>query len=578
MSNPCNKFKIAAYTRNSSPAYSIYLAQSVHFAVSCDGGKSYTPLFMNYGMLFPECHFDENNGIVSAGVVNVSMSKTGDVYTIYGDELVRHQIKDGIFMKSCESEMTGKVIKWITKDFKDFSWPEVCEKSCKCEDESGRGCKAEALDGACGLDICENDAVAVEIPEKLAVTLLQDNRQIEFKEVLLPTDVSASDAAELEDISAKVLYTDGSTHVKKVDWDLGGVDFGKSGKYTVKGKIRCRKFPFPVEQRPWGDPIITYYNGKYYFIGTDDAQGQKKFEVRQAQTPEALFDENVKRSTILAYTEGKYESTFWAPEFHIANGRMCLFCTIGKGGFDPQSHVMMLKEGGDMLNPDDWSEPHRCVMPDGRFLGINPLGDNKNGITLDMTYFEVKGRGFVVWSFRTWAGTDSGSMLMFAEVDVNKPWQLITFPQLFSRPRFGWENINGTDNNEGPHPIVTKDKVYVAYSGGDAAGDTYVLGAMVADTCAELTDMSVWKKSLKPVLASDFVAGELGCGHNGFFVDEFGDTFITYHGHKTLGVSDRIDGIRRVHFGADGMPYLYMSAEQDIPESEREVKITLTVK
>ena len=161
---------------------------------------------------------------------------------------------------------------------------------------------------------------------------------------------------------------------------------------------------------------------------------------------------------------------------------------------------------------------------------------------------------------------------------MNKPWQLITFPQLFSRPRFGWENINGTDNNEGPHPIVTKDKVYVAYSGGDAAGDTYVLGAMVADTCAELTDMSVWKKSLKPVLASDFVAGELGCGHNGFFVDEFGDTFITYHGHKTLGVSDRIDGIRRVHFGADGMPYLYMSAEQDIPESEREVKITLTVK
>lgn len=59
------------------------------------------------------------------------------------------------------------------------------------------------------------------------------------------------------------------------------------------------------------------------------------------------------------------------------------------------------------------------------------------------------------------------------------------------------------------------------------------------------------EKSLKPVLASDFVAGELGCGHNGFFVDEFGDTFITYHGHKTLGVSDRIDGIRRVHFGAD---------------------------
>ncbi len=570
----CRSCKIAAYTRNEASDYSVFLAQSVHFAVSCDGGKSYSPLFMNYGMLFPKCYFSEENGIISTGVVNLKMSKSNGVYTITGEELTRHLTKNGIFAVGCETKMTGRLVKWTTADFKSFSAPEVISP-----DEAPASNGEEARTFTCeGLDICGCDAVEIEIPEKTAWALLRDSKPVEFKEALVPSDIAASSPEELEKISAKIVYSDGSTHTKRIKWDLSSVDFGKPGKYEVKGKIVCRKFPFPVESRPWGDPIITYYNGKYYFIGTDDAQGQKKFEVREAQTPEALFEENVRRSTILDYTEGKYESTFWAPEFHIANGRMCLFCTIGKGPFDPQSHVMMLKEGGDMMNPADWSEPQRCVMPDGRFLGINPLGDGKNGITLDMTYFEVKGRGFAVWSYRTWAGTDSGSMLMLAEVDINKPWQLITFPQLMSRPVYGWENINGTDNNEGPHPIVTDEKVYLAYSGGDAAGDTYVLGAFVADTCAELTDLSVWKKSPVPVLASNFVKGEYGCGHNGFFVDEYGDTYITYHGHKTLGVSDRIDGIRRVHYTSDGMPYLYMSQEQDLPADAENVSITLTVK
>lgn len=576
MKNICS-FAIAAYTKNSSPAYSAYLGESVHLALSCDGGKSFSPLFMGYGQLFAKCHFSDENGIISAGVRDISVDFTGKEYIISAKEVVRHQIKNGIFMTSFETEETGKFVRWTTRDFVSFTEPELCESRLPDGVEPVKS----AVKTACpSLDVRngdKGDCVSISVPADIAERLIIGDMEVKCREVCLPRSVVAKSASDITDISAKVIYTDGTSHTKRVKWDLSGVDFDRAGKYTVKGRIQRRHFPFPVEKRAWGDPIITYYRGKYYFIGTDDWGGNKMFEAREADTPEGLFAEDVKRSKILEYTEGKYESTFWAPEFHIAAGRMCLFCTLGKGGFDPQSHVMVLKDGGDILNPSDWSEPHRCVMPDGRYLSITPLGDGKNGITLDMTYFEVANRGYIVWSFRTWAGTDSGSMLMLAETDPEKPWELKTFPKLLCRPELGWENIDGTDNNEGPHPIVTKDKVYLAYSGGNAAGDTYVVGMLTADTCSDLDDPASWVKSQKPYLASDFVPGELGCGHNGFFKDEFGDIYITYHGHKTLGNSDRIDGVRRVHFRPDGSPLLYMTEEQDLPADMENVELEVVV-
>lgn len=567
--------RIAAYTRPASPAYSVFLGESVHFALSLDGGMSYQPLNMEYGVLFPKCRYNEQNGIISAGVRDIELARVGKSYIISGKEIIRHQVKNGIFMASFESEETGLFIRWVTEDFLHFSQPERVDTrlpESSCADEVGIELESDCL------DIRSEDGVSISVSPETAEMLLFEDMEIKCRSVSVPKNIVAKCQGCVDRIAAKVYYTDGSQHIKRVKWDTSAIDFSKPGSYTVTGKIQRRRFPFPVERRPWGDPIITYYQGQYYFIGTDDWGGNKMFEIRTAAAPEELFAENVKKSVLLDSEHSEYDSTFWAPEFHIAGGKMRIFCTLGKGGFDPQSHIMTLKDGGDMMNPEDWSKPERCVTPDGRFLSINPLGDGKNGITLDMTYFEVKGRGYAAWSFRTWAGTDSGSMIMFAEVDPSKPWQLLTYPTLMTRPELGWENIDGTDNNEGPHPIVTEDKIYLAYSGGNAAGDTYVVGMMTADTSADLTDMSVWEKSMKPVLASDFVKGELGCGHNGFFVDEFGDTYITYHGHKTLGNSDRIDGIRRVHFKANGEPHLYLTEEQDLPKEMENVTMTVTVK
>ena len=195
-----------------------------------------------------------------------------------------------------------------------------------------------------------------------------------------------------------------------------------------------------------------------------------------------------------------------------------------------------------------------------------------------MNYFEANGKGYVSWSYRTFWGEDSGSMILLAEPDLDKPWQLLSEPILLTRPEYGWENVDKTDNNEGPNTVVRDGKVYIVYSAGNAGGDSYALGMLTADENADLLDINSWEKSKYPVLASDFVEGEIGCGHHSFYFGGDGNTYILYHGHKTFGNSERIDGMRRVQYLADGRPYVALSNEQDLPESEQNVRITVVVK
>ncbi len=562
---------IVAYTRNSSSEYSSFLGQSVHFAITTDSGKSFEPLYHNYGKLFATCDFSEENGIISKGVHDIIIYRIGDEYIITASETKRTKLADNSFPE----RDTGMFVRWSTKDFIMFTELGVSEtrltskEESKCDDTS-------VVIAPEGIDYSEK-AVSIPVTLEIAEKLIENNITVEFKSVEVPKSVTVSSKEELENVTATVTYTDGSTHDKHILWDLDGIDFSKAGKHTVEGEIVVRRFPFPVEEHPWGDPVITYYNGKYYFIATDDTNGNVTFEIREADSPENIFTDSAKRSVILSSSDGAYEGTFWAPEFHIINGKMYILCALSERGFDPQCHIIELKEGGDMLNKEDWKAPVRCVMPDNRFLSNNPLGDNKHGITLDMTYFESGKKSYVVWSFRTWAGTDSGSMLMIAEVNPDEPWKLETFPVLLTRPVYGWENIDGTDNNEGPYAIVDENKVYLTYSGGSAGGDTYAIGLLTADVGKDLCKVSNWTNSLSPVLASGFVEGEYGCGHNAFFVDEYGDTYMTYHGHNTIAPSSRIVGVRRVHFLSDGTPLLSMSNEQDLPADKEKVKITVVI-
>ncbi len=55
---------------------------------------------------------------------------------------------------------------------------------------------------------------------------------------------------------------------------------------------------------------------------------------------------------------------------------------------------------------------------------------------------------------RCMGGSDTGSMLYIARVNEEEPWKLTGDPVLLSRPLYGWENLEGTINNEGPYALV----------------------------------------------------------------------------------------------------------------------------
>ena len=86
--------KLAVYTKESSEGYSSYIAESVHMAVSFDG-KTYEPLFYDYGMLFSECEFSDLDGIISTGILDPQIYLDGDEYVIYAKEYSREKIDLG---------------------------------------------------------------------------------------------------------------------------------------------------------------------------------------------------------------------------------------------------------------------------------------------------------------------------------------------------------------------------------------------------------------------------------------------------------------------------------------------------
>ena len=119
-----------------------------------------------------------------------------------------------------------------------------------------------------------------------------------------------------------------------------------------------------------------------------------------------------------------------------------------------------------------------------------------------MTYFEQGDESYVSWSYRRNIGRpdDTGSMLYIASVDRERPWQLTSDPVLLARPLYGWENMEGTINNEGSYPLFTNDRVYIAYSGGAANGYSYAIGLLYAEKAVTCLISQLEKKPTPPYL------------------------------------------------------------------------------
>lgn len=273
----------------------------------------------------------------------------------------------------------------------------------------------------------------------------------------------------------------------------------------------------------YGDPVFLKWHGYYYYIATNDKTNNIGLYIRKSETLSGLF--SAEEKLLLAYNEELgLMQTFWAPEFHMIGDRLSILFAVSGRQWGPQCQIMQLKDSGAVDDPESWTEPRPIVRKDGSPL----VGENT--ITLDMTC--IRGRKlYVVWSQRRYIGTpmDTGSMLFIAELNEAEPWKLASDPVLLSRPLFGWENVSGTINNEGPYALTADGKVWLTYSGGSANAFTYTVGLLTADINADLLRTENWIKSPMPVLSFASVPGEYGPGHNSFFRDDDGQLWIAYH-------------------------------------------------
>lgn len=412
----------------------------------------------------------------------------------------------------------------------------------------------------------------VRIPEEAALQLKRRFTTPVNVSNDVPPQVEAASPADLAAVKAVARYSDGSTVAKRVDWALSAVDFCQPGEYIVEGRVHQDRFEFPMAWHK-ADPAVCRWNGKYYFISTNDLDGNHTLFIREADSIPALAA--AQQTCILDTTMYPHlGSLLWAPELHIIRDRLYIFHAGTPGPFrQEQSHVMALKPGGNPLKAADWDIPRRVVKADGSML-CGP-----EGITLDMTVFWSAGRLYAAWSQRQFTPVDLGAWLYIAELDPEKPWQLKTEPQVLTVPEYGWEN-NHVFVVEGPFALKHGGRICLSYSGA-LVDSTYAVGMLSMADGADPLDPAAWTKENYPLLTSRSVPGEYGPGHNAYVTDEDGLVWNTYHARpgwqqthqgsdsRPVDGSDivfgaRSSGIRRVHFNAEGFPVLDMTEEMDL--------------
>lgn len=579
--------------------YDPRLAYSMHLAVS-DTPDSFQALNHNSGVLFAKATENTDGSLNPKSIKNPFIFKLKD--GVFGILALRID-GDG----ADDEESKGSVLVFTTSDFLEYQElgllpldTEYIENVCCTCSEEKNSClitwknrtgkwysvtadditclKANTppvetspieapeiitdIEGAIPHNIIEISAPAADRLRKKLLTPV--NVGVSF-----PARVEVSDVTELMQYRAVAAYSDGTSAPKSVDWDLSSVDFTRKGTYQIRGRIHQEHFEFPVAFNR-ADPCVTRWNGKYYFIATNDADNNHTLYIREADTLSGL----VGAEEILLLDSQTYEGIgglLWAPEFHEINGRLYIFHAATPGEFFwEESHVMELREGGNPANRADWSAPKRVVKKDG-----SNICEAGREITLDMTCFEWEGDYYVVWSQRQFLPKDLGAWLYIAKLNPHEPWKLLTEPVILSKPDYGWAN-NHTFVDEGPFALIRGNTLYLTFS--SAAVDTsYVVGLLRIEKGMDLLVRENWKKTNYPILTSRSVAGEFGTGHNAYVIDENGTVWNTYHARPGVkGV--RSSGIRRVHFDIDGAPVLDLTEELDLADNYENVETTLIVK
>lgn len=572
------------------------MAYSMHLAIRDTKGQ-FMPLHHNEGILYAKAVQNPQDGTLSARSM-----KAPWLFALEGGGFGVAAVRTGADGEP-DAESEGCILFFTSKDLVHYEEIGLCrlqesgsidEVRCGYDEAAHdyRICwkneNAEWTEGTCVIDgeikLCQDSVRKSEGPVISSVSM--DKNETELIEGMIPGNaigiseetgsyllkkltvpvcvgmaLSGADAVakseDLRKVKAVATYSDGTEVVRGIDWEDAQGD-------VFRGRVRQASLPAPFAENR-ADPVCMYRDGKYYFIATNDADGNCTLYMRCSDTLEGIAE----AQEVLFLDTQMYPGIgglLWAPEFHEIGGRLYVFHAATSGEFFcEECRVRRLRDGGDPLCREDWSEPILVVRKDG-----SPLCEEGKVISLDMTVFSYEGKTYAMWSQRQFLPVDQGAWLYLAQIDEKEPWRLVSDSVCIAKPEYGWEN-NHTYVVEGPYALERHGQLMVTYAAA-AVDATYTVGLLKPVMGSDILNLSNWRKSNYPLMSSNSVEGQYGTGHNSYLIDPDGLVWNFYHMRCNVD-GPRSAAARRVHFDIDGEPMLDVAEELDLPRQYRTVEI-----
>ncbi len=128
------------------------------------------------------------------------------------------------------------------------------------------------------------------------------------------------------------------------------------------------------------------------------------------------------------------------------------------------------------MNPADW----------GAEIPFATIPNYNTTSSLDMTYFEANGTGYVIWAQMGAGNAIQRSTLYLAQLAPNDPSRITGDAMVITTPQYAWEMVNYMVN-EGPSVLQKDGKIYVSFS-ASGTGVEYCLGLLTADAGSDLME------------------------------------------------------------------------------------------
>jgi len=285
---------------------------------------------------------------------------------------------------------------------------------------------------------------------------------------------------------------------------------------------------------PW---VVRHSDGYYYYTQTTGS------DITLWRTKDITSLEDAEQKVVWSPTPGASNgSHVWAPELHLLDGRWYIYFAASAGDMTRQRMYVLQSKDADPFG--EYAFP--AATHEGK------LTDDSDKWAIDGTVLDYKGERYFIWS--GWEGdTNEQQRLYIAK--MSSPWQ-ITGPRVeISRPELAWERIGTPQVNEAPQVLRSpQGRLFIVYSASGSWTDDYCLG-LLEFKGDDPMNPAHWAKQPQPVFGKNEAAEVYGPGHNGFFTDGQGVSWIIYHAAKFKGAGwDREIRLQPFSWDKQGLP------------------------